>query len=173
MLSLRKSFALAIILAGMTATQISAIPQNHPADFSFRGVDGPAVTAESLRGEVAVLAFGASWLPLTRAQMEGLKKLADQYANRGVVVYWISTESDSQKSKNFASDDQLRALGQKYKLTVLRDPDGAISKKLGVDQLPSIVLLDKQGNVSGAPIGGMDPDASLAAQLAPRLDKLL
>jgi len=170
---IRKSLPIALTLAAVAAGQSATFPQNHPADFSFRGIDGPAVTSESLHGQVAVLAFGASWLPLTRTQMEGLKKLADEYANRGVAVYWISTESDSQKSKNFASDEQLRALGQKYKLTVLRDPDGVVSKKLGVDQLPSIVLLDKQGNISGAPIGGMDPEGSLVGQLAPRLDKLL
>src|SRR5205085_10062611 len=96
-------------------------------EFSLRALDGPPVSSESLRGEVVVLAFGASWLPLTRNQMESLKKLADQYACRGVAVYRVSTESDSQKSKNFASDDDLRALCRTYKITVLRDPYGAVS----------------------------------------------
>ena len=104
-----------------------------------------------------------------------MRKFADEYSNRGVVVYWVSTESDDSKSKNFASDEQLRAFSTKYglKVTVLRDPDGAVSKKLGVDQLPSIVILDKQGNVAGGPIGGLDPNGNLAGQLASRLDKLL
>src|SRR4029077_14735477 len=88
------------------------------------------------------------WLPLTKNQLDAVKKLADQYAGRGVAVYWISTESESPKSKNYASDDQLRVLAQKYKATVLRDPEGAVSKKLGVDQLPSVVIIDKQGNVA-------------------------
>jgi cytochrome c biogenesis protein CcmG/thiol:disulfide interchange protein DsbE len=151
----------------------AAKAQNKPADFSLRAIDGEAVTAESLRGEVAVLAFGASWLPLSRNQLEGVKKLADDYSGRGVVVYWVSTDSESPKSRNFASDDQLRTLAHKYKVTVLRDPDGAVSKKLGVDQLPSVVILDKQGNVSGGAIGGLDPTASLATQLSARLDKIL
>src|SRR5205085_5482113 len=116
-------------------------------EFSLRALDGPPVSSESLRGEVVVLAFGASWLPLTRNQMESLKKLADQYAGRGVAVYWVSTESDSPKSKNFADDNQLRDLGRRYKITVLRDPDGATSKRLGVDQLPSTVIINKQGQV--------------------------
>ena len=104
-----------------------------------------------------------------------MRKLADEYSNKGVVVYWVSTESDNAKSKNYASDEQLRAFAQKYglKVTVLRDPDGVVSKKLGVDQLPSIVILDKESNVDGPPIGGLDPTGNLAAQLAPRLDKLL
>jgi len=151
-----------------------AFAQNR-TDFSLRSIDGQTVTSDSLRGEVVVLAFGASWLPLSKTQLQGVRKLADEYSKRGVVVYWVSTESNDSKSKNFASDEQLKAFSQKYGLnvTVLRDPDGAVSKRLGVDQLPSIVILDKEGNVSGAPIGGLDPLGNLAAQLAPRLDKLL
>jgi peroxiredoxin len=146
-----------------------------PAEFSMKSVDGQTVTSESLRGEVVVLAFGASWLPLSKTQLQGVRKLADEYSDRGVVVYWVSTESEDSKSKNFATDEQLRAFSQKYglKVTVLRDPDGVISKKFGVDQLPSIVILDKQGNVVGAPIGGLDPNGNLTGQLASRLDKIL
>lgn len=163
-------------LAGLLAILLSsfALAQNR-TDFSLRSIDGQTVTSESLRGEVVVLAFGASWLPLSKTQLQGVRKLADEYSKRGVVVYWVSTESNDPKSKNFASDDQLKNFSQKYGLnvTVLRDPDGAVSKRFGVDQLPSIVILDKEGNISGAPIGGLDPTGNLATQLAPRLDKLL
>ena len=163
-------------LAGLLAVLLSsaAVAQNR-VDFSLRSVDGQTVTSESLRGEVVVLAFGASWLPLSKTQLQGVRKLADEYSNRGVVVYWVSTESNDAKSKNFASDDQLRNFAQRYglKVTVLRDPDGAVSKRFGVDQLPSIVILDKEGNIAGSPIGGLDPNGNLAGQLASRLDKLL
>jgi len=168
------------VLAGLMTLLTSFValaqnPVNQKVDFSLRSIDGQTVTTESLRGEIVVLAFGASWLPLSKTQLQGVRKLADDYSNRGVVVYWVSTESDDPKSKNFASDEQLRGFSQKYglKVTVLRDPDGAVSKKLGVDQLPSIVILDKEGNMSGGPIGGLDPTGNLAGQLASRLDKLL
>lgn len=164
------------VLAGLLTLLVvcTAFGQNR-VDFSLRSIDGQTVTSESLRGEVVVLAFGASWLPLSRAQLQGVRKFADEYSDRGVVVYWVSTESADSKSKNYASDEQLRAFAQKYglKVTVLRDPDAAISKKFGVDQLPSIVILDKEGNIAGPPIGGLDPNGNLAAQLASRLDKLL
>jgi peroxiredoxin len=146
-----------------------------PVQFSLRSVDGQTITSDSLRGEVVVLAFGASWLPLSKTQLQGVRKLADQYSSRGVVVYWVSTESEDAKSKNYATDEQLRSFSQRYglKVTVLRDPDGLVSKKMGVDQLPSIIILDKQGNVAGDPIGGLDPGGNLAGQLADRLDKIL
>lgn len=171
--TIRKAFvAVALVAVVSIAFPISASNPAQSADFTLRSIDGPAVTSESVRGEVVVLAFGASWLPLTRNQMDGLKRLADQYAGRGVAVYWVSTESDSAKSKNFAADDDLRALGRKYKITVLRDPDGATSKRMGVDQLPSTVIINKRGQVA-ATLGGLDPNADLAKQLAEKLDKVL
>jgi len=165
------------VLAGLLILLAISVSfaQNPRVDFSLRSTDGQTVTSESLHGEIVVLAFGASWLPLSRTQLQGVRKLADDYSSRGVVVYWVSTESDDSKSKNFASDEQLRSFAQKYglKVTVLRDPDGVVSKKFGVDQLPSIIILDKEGNMSGGPIGGLDPSGNLAGQLASRLDKLL
>jgi len=166
----RATITTAITLALTAAINGSA--QNQAPAFSLTAIDGETVTSASLRGEVVVLAFGASWLPLTRNQMEAVKKLADQYAGRGVAVYWVSTESESPKSKNYASDEQLRALAQKYKTTVLRDSAGTVSKRLGVDQLPSVVIIDKQGNVADI-VGGMDPNADLAKLLSERLNKIL
>jgi peroxiredoxin len=167
---------LAMFLLVLLGTSM-ALAQNRsatPVEFSLRAIDGQHITSDSLRGEVVVMAFGASWLPLSKTQLQGVRKLADEYSDRGVVVYWVSTESEDSKSKNFASDDQLRAFATKYglKVTVLRDPDGVTSKKLGVDQLPSFVILDKGGNAS-EPIGGLDPNGNLASQLASRLDKVL
>jgi peroxiredoxin len=162
-------------LLGITFAALVVAQGRGAAQFSLRSIDGQTVTSDSLRGEVVVLAFGASWLPLSKTQLQGVRKLADQYSDRGVVVYWVSTESEDSKSKNYASDDQLRSFSQRYalKVTVLRDPDGGVSKKMGVDQLPSIVILDKQGNMVGNPIGGLDPGGNLAGQLADRLDKIL
>src|SRR5882762_11045636 len=162
------------ILLGLSSIVQAQKGAAGPVEFSLRSVNGQTITSDSLRGEVVVLAFGATWLPLSRTQLQGVKKLADEYSDRGVVVYWVSTDSENPKSKNFASDEQLRAFAKKFglKVTVLRDPDGAVSKKFGIDQLPSIVIIDKQGNAS-EPIGGLDPNGNLANQLAERLDKVL
>jgi peroxiredoxin len=165
---------LAMFLMVVLGSSLALAQNRGPVEFSLRSIDGQTITSDSLRGEVVVLAFGASWLPLSKAQLQGVRKLADEYSDRGVVVYWVSTESEDPKSKNFASDEQLKAFSQKYglKVTILRDPDGAVSKKLGVDQLPSVVIIDKQGNAS-EPIGGLDPNGNLASQLASRLANLL
>jgi peroxiredoxin len=173
LLTKRKSL-LTMFLLVLLGSTLAPAQERSAVDFSLRSIDGQTITSDSLRGEVVVLAFGASWLPLSKAQLQGVRKLADEYSERGVVVYWVSTESEDAKSKNFASDEQLRAFSQKYglRVTVLRDPDGVFSKKLGVDQLPSLIIVDKHGN-AGAPIGGLDPNGNLVDQLARPLADIL
>ncbi|HEX8071959.1 MAG TPA: TlpA disulfide reductase family protein [Pyrinomonadaceae bacterium] len=171
------ALTLALVCAQALAPGAAAAQEQQPVTFSLRTVDGGAITAEMLRGDVVVLAFGASWLPLSGDQAQGVQRLADEYANRNVRVYWISTDSESPKSKNYATDGQLRdfARRNKLKVAVLRDPDGALFKHMGVErnQLPAVVILDRQGNIAGTPIGGLDPETNLVTQLAPRLNQLL
>jgi peroxiredoxin len=144
-------------------------------EFNLRTIDGGSITAEMLRGDVVVLAFGASWLPLSRTQVQGVQGLADEYKARDLRVYWVSTDSEKPQSKNYATDDQIRSFARKHglKVAVLRDPDGALFKTLGVErnQLPAIVILDREGNVAET-IGGLDPEGgSLTSKLAPRLGR--
>lgn len=167
-------FSLAVLL-GLSSIVLGQKSATGPAEFSLRSIDHQVVTSASLRGEVVILAFGASWLQLSRAQLQGVKKLADNYTSRGVVVFWVSTESEDAKSKNYASDEQLRAFGKKYGMdvTVLRDPDMVVAKKLGATELPSIIILDKQGNLVGEAIKGINPDGNLTGQVAEQLDRIL
>jgi peroxiredoxin len=145
-------------------------------EFNLRTVDGGSITSEMLRGDVVVLAFGASWLPLSRTQVQGVQGLADEYRDRDLRVYWVSTDSEKPQSKNYATDDQIRSFARKHglKVAVLRDPDGALFKTLGVErnQLPAIVIIDREGNVAET-VGGLDPGegGNLVAKLAPRLGR--
>ena len=145
--------------------------------FNLRTADGGEISSGMLRGDVVVLAFGASWLPLSKAQMQGVQELSDEYAQRDLRVYWVSTDSDKPQSKNYATDEQLRALARKngLKVAVLRDPDGAFFKKTGADQIPSVIILDREGRVAGARVGGIstDPKNKLVNVLSGRLNTLL
>ncbi len=111
---------LALFLLVMLGSSLAFAQNGATVNFSLRTTDGQTITSDSLRGEVVVLAFGASWLPLSKAQLQGVRKLADEYSDRGVVVYWVSTESEDPKSKNYASDDNLRRLPYCATLTAQR-----------------------------------------------------
>lgn len=178
--SFPRAFVVALVALGLVSASVAAAGgargEAENVNFNLRTVEGGSITSQMLRGDVVVLAFGATWLPLSRAQVQGVQRVADEFAARDVRVYWVSTDSDKPQSKNYATDDQLRAFARRntLKIAILRDPDGELFKTLGVErnQLPALVILDKEGNVSET-IGGLAPEGDLLQQLSPKLTKLL
>jgi len=58
--------------------------------------------------------------------------------------------------------------------TVLRDGDGALTlKKFTIDQIPSFVILDKNGALVGQPFGGIDPNYDITVAISKAVDKIL
>lgn len=143
---------------------------------NLTALDGGKVDVTAQRGKVVVLAVGATWLPLSKDQAIVTNKLAKKYAGRDVLIYFVATDSANAKSKNYASDDQIRAFATKNKVTspVLRDSDGLLTlKRFSIDQLPSFVILDKNGKAAGDPFGGIDPDNDVSIAISKTIDKLL
>ncbi len=145
---------------------------------SLTALDGGRVDVQNQDGKVVVLAIGASWLPLSTQQAVITNKLAKKYAGRDVVVYFVATDSTAAKSKNYASDDELGSFVTRTKLTVpvLRDSDGAQTlKKYGVDQLPSFVILGKDGKPATEAFGGvgLDEKTDISVPISQAIDRLL
>ena len=137
-------------------------------------LDGEKINIEGQKNKVTVLAIGASWLPLSKNQVETVNKLAKKYANKNVVFYFVATDSTNEKSKNFASDEELKRFVSKNKLTVstLRDSDGMLTiKTFKIDQLPAFVILGKDGLIATEPIGGIDPQTDISIPISEIIDK--
>ncbi len=143
---------------------------------TLTSIDGQKIDVQGQKDKVVVLAIGASWLPLSNQQAIFINKLAKKYANSDVVIYFVATDSTSAKSKNYASDDELNSFVTRNKLTVpvLRDSDGAQTlKKYGVDQLPSFVILDKNGKLATEPYSGIDPKSDITISISQAIDKIM
>jgi peroxiredoxin len=169
------TFALALMLVALSWVAPVSSAQG-PRAIKRKTTDGGEITSEMVRGDVVVLAFGSSQLgPLSRRQVENVQELADEFGARDVRVYWVTTDSDKPQARTYATDEQLRAFANKagLKAAVLRDPDGALFKKTGADQLPAIVILDRSGTVSVPVLGGHDPKRTLVQALSDRLNRML
>jgi peroxiredoxin len=169
------TYALALLLVALSWAAPAARAQA-PLDFKLKTTDGGEITSRMVHGDVVVLAFGSSLLgPLSKQQAQGVQELAEQFGARDVRVYWVTTDSDKPQARNYASDEQLRAFASKasLKVPVLRDPEGALFKKTGADQLPAVVILDRRGAVSVPVVGGHDPKRRLTEALSDRLNQLL
>jgi peroxiredoxin len=145
-----------------------------PVEFSFRSLDGGKVTSSDLRGKVVVLIFGDSRLRVTKEQAESVRLLEFEFAPRGVVFYLVSTDSETPRSKRYASDEEVREQLRRrgLRLPILRDPGGRTLRKYGRGQIPLVVVLDGEGRVEGKLLEGFGPKGSFLRHLRPRLARL-
>ncbi|MEO7674813.1 MAG: TlpA disulfide reductase family protein [Pyrinomonadaceae bacterium] len=160
----------------LVAAIVAAFAFSAAAQTAITKLDGGSVDVEGQTGKVVVLAIGASWLPLSNKQAEYTNLLAKKYAGKNVVFFFVATDSTSAKSKNYAADDAVRkfATANKLNMPILRDSDGAaVLKSFKVDQVPSFLILDKNGNQAGEAFGGIDPKFDITVPIGKKIDSLL
>jgi peroxiredoxin len=142
--------ATAVIVA--TATDHAPAPTATPAlpvgpvigalapDFALFGLAGSTVSLDDLRGKYVVLNFWATWCGLCRAEMPELQAIAEQYAERGVVVLAINYGETEDEVARFAADHGLTfAMGL--------DSDGAVTRRYQVRTIPTSLVIDEEGVV--------------------------
>lgn len=165
MTRLNKLLAVSAILSCSVATA------GAPQDFSFTTSSGQTVPISSMRGKVIVLLFSGVQDPQRREGLKALTSLAERYQGKDVKVCWISVNSPSE-----LTDEQLKAAGGTAKsVMVLRDANQAAFKRFSEKraQLPTVVILDRQGNPVGQPRGGFNPNSDFINDLATTIDGLL
>ena len=164
-----------IVLAFAVLVSISSIGLAQGSSTVLQSIDGNAVNLADLKGKFVVLSFGGTWIPLSSKELPALQKLADRYGARGVQVFWVSINSAKPGARNFALDADLQAFAQKngLRIPVLRDPEQRLYRELGLDALPTVVIMDRQGKVLHKHVG-FGTDAGEAYGVVSRdLDQLL
>jgi peroxiredoxin len=121
----------------------------------LRTTDGRAFNLAESRDTVTVLLFSATWVPMTDRELPAFQRLANLYTGRDVNFYWVSINSLKKEDKRYASDTNLQAFADELelRLPVLRDPDRNAFRALGLDALPAIVIIDREGQVSCTVVG--------------------
>ena len=140
-------------------------------DFTFATADSQTVPISSMRGKVVVLLFSGVQDPQRREGLATLESLAKRYQGKDVKVCWVSVNSPGE-----LTDAQLKSAGgAATSVTVLRDINQAAFKRFSgkLSQLPTLVILDRQGNAVGQPRGGFNPNSDFINDLASTIDGLL
>jgi peroxiredoxin len=138
-------------------------------ELTFTTSEGEAVSVASLRGKVVVLLFGGAQDPQCRDEFKALQSLVDRYQSKPVSVFWVSVNTRAEMS-----DDKLKSpCGPTFSVSVVRDQGQAAFRKFGGRQLPTIVVLNQQGQLHGQPRGGFNPTSDFVNDLAAIIDGLL
>jgi peroxiredoxin len=142
---------------------------------TFHSIDGREVKLADHKGKIVVMSFGGTWVPLASKELPALQKLADRYSSRGVQVYWVSINSSKPGARNYATDADLQAFTQKHnlRLTTLRDPDQTAYKSFGLDAVPTVVIIDQQGNLAHKHVGFGADQGEAYGELIRVIERLL
>lgn len=125
------------------------------------GFRAPAVSGEGsgdlagLRGRVVVLAFAAPQCSACSSLHRRLSRFVDRSAHADLAVFMLSAESR----------EALDAWSRNFRpsFVVLQDIGGMVARNYYVTQEPTLVVIDRNGDVLYAGIGDGDLDTALAA----------
>jgi cytochrome c biogenesis protein CcmG/thiol:disulfide interchange protein DsbE len=100
------------------------------------------VSLESLRGNVVILDFWASWCQPCRTSIPIVGRVAAAHAPAGLVTLGINVESELPVARLVAAHRALE-----IPVPTIQDPNWQIQSAYGVESLPTLVLIDRTGVV--------------------------
>lgn len=126
-------------------------------DFQVVTLAGVEVDAESLRGQVAVVNFWATWCPPCRVEIPALQRLHEDFADAGLVVLGLSTDAGGVAQVSAFLEER----GVSYPVAIA---DPATRRAFGgISALPTTFILDRQGVIRHRVFGFFAPPAMRAA----------
>jgi thiol-disulfide isomerase/thioredoxin len=130
-----------LMVAGLLATPALAVAPAGPAPkFQLTSMAGKPVSLESLKGQVVMINFWASWCGPCREEMPVLEKLYTKYKPMGFTMIGVNVEPDSKLAAEW-----LKATPVTF--PILFDTKSEVSKLYQVSSMPSTVIVDRKGNL--------------------------
>jgi peroxiredoxin len=110
-------------------------------DFVLKDLNGRKFRLSDFRGKQPVLIiFGATWCTFCREEIPRFKSIHATYAKQGLEIVNIDIQESREKVAKFTA-----RYGLPYR--VLLDEDGTVGGIYDIRGVPSMVLVDQNGNI--------------------------
>jgi hypothetical protein len=155
----RKARASLRRLGGMDGETVELkLPLLYPAGAG----EDKVLDLKQMRGSVVLLYFWASTSPHAAEGFEALKRLTDRYQYHGLQVVYVNLDGDAAKAKEYLA-------GRLTAGTHVIQPgaaNGSIAERYGLQDLPEIFLVGKDGALVRHSIQPAQLESALAGQLS-------
>lgn len=135
-----RSLLLLIFTVAAAAVTLGAATKRDAPDFTLPSRGGESVTLSSLKGQVVMINFWATWCGPCRQEMPLLEEIYSRYNRMGFTLLGVNVEEDSRGADAFLKETPVS-------FPVLFDSENEVSKLYDVIAMPSTVILDREGTV--------------------------
>lgn len=132
-------------------------------DFSLPNTEGITESLSEQKGKVVILSFWATWCPPCRMEMPHLEALHKKYSGKPVRVLGVNLDLKPAELKEWMKRNQLT-------FSSLVDLDGAVAKQYQVEGIPTLLVIDQEGNIRQR---GEGFDPNMEKNLSKLIDSLL
>lgn len=113
--------------------------------FKATGVDGATVTLDSLKGNVVLLEFWATWCTSCVTSLNKLKNIYPRLRPKGFRIVALA--------RNTLAETRKKAASLNLPFIVAADPGAKIAGSYHLSKVPSLVLIDKKGIIRDIRLG--------------------
>lgn len=125
-------------------------------DFSLASLGGERIARADLLGNVVLFDFWATWCGPCHMQADILKQVYPEAAKRGIEFIAVATGEEAATVRDFVSR-------RPFPYAVLVDPEEILGGPLEIMALPTLLIMDRRGQIAYRHTGVADAEAIDAA----------
>jgi thiol-disulfide isomerase/thioredoxin len=156
----RKKWLRGFILVGFCSIWVMVVSCSHSDNANLN--KAPIIQLTNMNGQSfdsstiskpMFVSFWASWCSFCKQEMPIIESMYHEYKDSVEFVSINLTHQDSESSA------RVLVKLQDYQMPIYLDPDGNVSDLFGVISLPTVVLIDQNGNIVQKTIGSSGKSA--------------
>lgn len=125
--------------------------QNAPApDFTLTDTVGNEVTMSEVKGKIKILDFWASWCGPCRMNNPALRKLYEEFHDKGLEIIGVSLDNKADKWKEAIEKDGLNWIN----ISSLKGWQCEVARKYNISAIPALFVLDENNRIIASGLRG-------------------
>jgi peroxiredoxin len=128
-------------------------------DFQVTDLKGEALSLKDYRGQIVFLDFWATWCGPCIAEMPKIKKTYEKYKDQNFQIIGISLDMAQEPLTTYVEKEGLAWIHY-------WDESGDLRNLYGVRGIPSAFLVDGEGIIRKASLGGFDVETAVTGKIA-------
>ncbi len=133
-------------------------------DFQVQDLNGEELSLEKYKGQIVLLDFWATWCPPCIKEIPKLKKVYEKYKDQKFQIIGVSLDRTMPPLAAYVQDEALAWVHY-------WDENRTVRNQYGVTAIPTAFLIDGEGTIRKASLGGFDVDAAVAELMKEKITK--